>query len=389
MPYTFRKNGVFYFRRAVPLDLIAHHRTPRIAFSLRTRSRLEAQRLALDVARKLDDHWRLLRGDYEDTLARYLKPVPGHGPKNPPKPAPISQPTTTPHQTFSDAVELYLRLKGEGRPQTFHTAAQRACDYLTEHVGSKPLADYTRSDATAFRDQLFARGMAASSVTRTFTTVKAVYNFACAEWGLELKNPFANVYFDRTKGVSKRLPISVDNIWKVQAECRRMDDDLRWIVAMVSDTGARLAEIVGLAVDDIELDHPDGPVMHIREHPWRSLKTRGSSRTVPLVGASLWAARRAVEAAEGPYLFPRYVQEGTCNANSASAALSKWLKAVVTEHATMHSFRHSMRDRLRAAECPTDIVDQIGGWVAGSVGEGYGRGYPAAVLQKWLTVVEL
>ena len=70
--------------------------------------------------------------------------------------------------------------------------------------------------------------MAASSVTRTFTTVKAVYNFASAEWGLELKNPFANVYFDRTKGVSKRLPISVENIRKVQAECRRMDDDLRW-----------------------------------------------------------------------------------------------------------------------------------------------------------------
>lgn len=384
MAYTYRKNGVFYFRRAVPLDLVAHYRSPRIAFSLRTRSRVEAQRLAIDLARKLDDQWRALRGDHEDTLARCLRPQPGHRPKRPPQLDPPTQPNTGSQHTFSDAVELYLRLKGD-----FHTAAQRACDYLSEQIGSKPLADYTRSDATAFRDQLFARGMAASSVTRVFTTVKAVFNFACSEWGLELKNPFANVYFDRTKGVSKRLPISVENIRKVQAECRRVDDDLRWIVALVSDTGARLAEVVGLAVEDIELDHPDGPVMHIREHPWRSLKTRGSARTVPLVGASLWAAQRASKGADGRYLFPRYIQDGACNANSASAALSKWLKGVVSDHATMHSFRHSMRDRLRAVECPTDIVDQIGGWSAATIGEGYGKGYPLPVLRKWLACVEL
>ena len=28
----------------------------------------------------------------------------------------------------------------------------------------------------------------------------------------------------------------------------------------------------------------------------------------------------------------------------------------------IHSFRHSMRDRLREVECPSDIIDQIGGW---------------------------
>ena len=101
MPYTFRKNGVFYFRRAVPLDLIAHYRAPRIAFSLRTRSRLEAQRLAIDVAGKLDDHWRHLRGGHEDILARYLKPMPGHAPI---KSGPLPPSDPCPEQTFDDAV---------------------------------------------------------------------------------------------------------------------------------------------------------------------------------------------------------------------------------------------------------------------------------------------
>ena len=50
----------------------------------------------------------------------------------------------------------------------------------------------------------------------------------------------------------------------------------------------------------------------------------------------------------------------------------------------MHSFRHSMLDRLSAVECPSDIIDQIGGWSASSSGEMYGKGFPIAVLRKWL-----
>lgn len=41
-----------------------------------------------------------------------------------------------------------------------------------------------------------------------------------------------------------------------------------------------------------------------------------------------------------------------------------------------------MRDRLRAVNCPSDMIDQIGGWSHRSVGEGYGEGYPLDVLAK-------
>ena len=37
-------------------------------------------------------------------------------------------------------------------------------------------------------------------------------------------------------------------------------------------------------------------------------------------------------------------------------------------------FRHAMRDRLRAVSCPSKMIDQIGGWSSGKVGEGYGEG---------------
>ena len=41
-----------------------------------------------------------------------------------------------------------------------------------------------------------------------------------------------------------------------------------------------------------------------------------------------------------------------------------------------------MRDRLRAVECPADVVDQIGGWATGGVGQGYGSGYGLEVYYK-------
>jgi len=84
-----------------------------------------------------------------------------------------------------------------------------------------------------------------SSITRIFGTVRAVINFAAAEAGIELNNPFARVYYDRQAGVEGRNPIPVNVIREVQADCRKLDDDLRWLIALVSDTGMRLAEAAG------------------------------------------------------------------------------------------------------------------------------------------------
>ena len=104
-----------------------------------------------------------------------------------------------------------------------------------------------------------------------------------------------------------------------------------------------------------------------------------------MVGQALWAASRAIEVASGSnFLFPRYNRGSTSNANSASAAINKWLKPRVPEGYVIHSFRHSMRDRLRAVECPSDIIDAVGGWTTSGVGQRYGLGQPLGVKAKWM-----
>lgn len=215
-----------------------------------------------------------------------------------------------------------------------------------------------------------------------------IHSFAVSEQCITMINLFGGVYYDRSAGVANRQPVPVETIRTIQRECRKANDDLRWLVALLSDTGMRLAEAAGLLRDDIKRDDKGRLYLRIQPHPWRRLKTSGSKRDIPMVGASLWAAERILEqGGSSLYAFPRYNKTATTNANSASAALNKWLKEYVADNCTMHSFRHSMRDRLRAVECPADIVDQIGGWQTDGVGHGYGNGYPLSVLQRWMKEV--
>ena len=287
--------------------------------------------------------------------------------------------------SLSEALSVYLVGKGAGKGKTFHAAAERACGYLVDTCGLKDLHEYSRADALAFRDALIARGLAGSSVSRVFNSVTAVFNFAVSEYALSLTNPFTRIYHDKSAGVVKRLPVPDEDLRKVQALCRAEDDDVRWLVALVVDTGLRLGEAAGLLIQDIVLD-ADVPHVVIQKNSLRSLKTEGSERLVPLVGSAFWAACRlrqqAIPLAQPA--FPRYNKTGTTNANSASAALNKWLRPHVPAQCTMHSFRHSMRDRLRAVNCPTEMIDQIGGWSHDSIGKSYGAGYPLKQLEQFM-----
>jgi integrase len=369
--YTFQKGGVWYFSRRVPADLRRHYRTGRIAYSLRTKSIRDARVRAMSDAAKLDRHWHIMRMSSDD--------IPGKNLLEEPEEKNINQ-----GPSLSDAVVLDLRLKGQNKPPAFEATLKRGCGYIIDSCGMKNLEAYTRSDATQFRDYLFAKGLNGSSVARIFGTVRAVINLAISEFGLSIVNPFSNVYFDQSQRVKKRIPVKPEDIEKVQQECYKADNEKRWLMALIANTGMRLAEGAGLLRSDFI--QKDGILcVNIRPYSWRSLKTSSSERLVPLVGSSKWAAERILaQSTDSRFAFPNYNDGKRTNANSASAALNKWLKSKIGLSYTIHSFRHSMRDRLRAVECPSEIIDQIGGWLTHGVGNSYGNGYKTLTVYKWL-----
>ena len=58
------------------------------------------------------------------------------------------------------------------------------------------------------------------------------------------------------------MPV-IDSPRAIQHACQTTDDEPRWLVALISDTGMRLNEAAGLAKEDIVLD-ADIPHVRIR-----------------------------------------------------------------------------------------------------------------------------
>jgi integrase len=251
-------------------------------------------------------------------------------------------------------------------------------------LGDRPPDEYSSSDAATRRDYQFKKGLTTNSVKRSFAIIRSIINLSIQEHGLDCKNALSEIFLPDLDNARKRKPIPIENIRQIQQDWKQADHEARWLVALLSDTGMRLSEAAGLHIDDIKLDE-EVPHIDLKWHAWRTLKTRGSKRQVPLVKASLWAAKRIKETnTASPYAFLKYTSVKGTRANSASAAIDKWLKPRVPEGCVVHSFRHSMRDRLGAVQCPSDIIDQLGGWKTAGVGHGCGEWYPLEVLDKWM-----
>jgi len=371
-PYLYIRGSTYYYSRRVPQDLQEKYSTSKIVVSLRTQSKRTALLSSSHLSMELEGYWSSIR--IKRISNRLIH-----------TPALDSSPLSG--INIEEAKDYYLELKGKAKPKLFHTVADRNTRYVIDALGNKDLSEYTSSDAGKFRDALLKKGLATSSVHRVFSSVKSIVSLSIKEKGIKIINPFSGVYIPDLNDIKERKPVPLEDIRAIQAKCKQVNDELRWMISIISDTGMRLAEVVGLRADDIVLDD-EVPQIIVRPNKKRRLKTKQSERVVPLVGMSLWGATQALGNQPDGYLFQRYNKTSQSNANSASAALNKWMRTYVEKGVVVHSFRHSIRDRLRAVECPTDVVDSIGGWSKGSIGENYGAGYPISVLYKWLKRIE-
>ena len=371
--YLMCKGGVYYFTRHVPNDLQRHYEKPRVVMCLKTRSRNSALKASHSLASKLDDFWLQMRIAEMDVPASNLLI------RNKPKEA-----FTSCAPKLSDALEKYCRLKGTDRAEQFFKAAKRNVGYVIQHLGDRPLDVYSSSDAASFRDWLVKKHLSSSSIKRIFSTIRAVFTLTIQEEGLKCSNAFAKTFLPSEER-PKRASISPEDIKRVQKICLEVGDERRLLVALISDTGMRLSEALGLVWDDIILDHKY-PHINLTPHPWRPLKTVGSKRLIPLVGAAHEAIKIMHRQRTTSFLFNSYTDETGCKGNSCSAALNKWLKQHVPD-AVIHSFRHSFRDRLRNAGVQSEMIDQLGGWSNQSVGQGYGDGYALSALTNYMTPI--
>ena len=139
------------------------------------------------------------------------------------------------HSSISDALELYIRLKGAGRDRVFAKTSARNVGYLIESIGDVDLSSIKTVNAGRFRDHLIAKGLASTSIRRVLSSVKAIYNLASKELGIANPNPFSGIFIPEDNAPGERLPV---------------------------------------------------PHITLRKHPGRHLKTASSETDIPLVGSA-------------------------------------------------------------------------------------------------------
>ncbi|MDO6458709.1 tyrosine-type recombinase/integrase [Celeribacter halophilus] len=259
---------------------------------------------------------------------------------------------------------------------------------LINVAGNKDIADYTRSEARELVHLLREKGNKSATVRRRIQSLHAVFEFGFHELETEKRNPFARLMIPQEgKDAIKRGVFSEDQLSELYASAMASGKDTRLILPVLGETGARLAEIVGLRWEDVCFEKK---LVHIVPHEARRLKTKNSERGVPLIGYALEAMRVLYEMRrEEKFVFPRWHKLGGFVATHASNTLNKYL---VSRYAdlTCHCFRHTMRDRLRNVGAPLELIDNIGGWsTVGGVGTRYGRGFNLERKREYLEQVKI
>lgn len=434
-----KNSAVWYYRRRIPAyaqklyaKAGAKAKKAELFFSLQTTDAAVAAKKADQETRKLDALWSLHKDRAADiadpgvSLAR-LKAAglsPGDGKvmddeglslpqidafreaiigfvEQGERPAPLSdqdkltldilQGALVP-KTLRDARELHTSLGKGPKNKIAQGQSDRAWNLLYEITGNKIITNIRRSEANEFVARLIERGQSAETVRKYIAQIAPVLKLAIREFELDWKNHFEGLQI-ANKGEEprhERLPYTQAQLRTVQSACREKDDSRRWLIAALSDTGARLSELLGMEQADVFLDAPI-PYIHIRPNDTRRLKTEDSERQVPLVGETLWAVRRAMESAS-EHLFPSLLPKARgieFDSGSASAALGKWLKdnGLAGKGQALHSFRHTMADRLRNAGVSKELLEAIGGWATGGMSSGYGKGFSLETKREAMTKV--
>lgn len=436
--YTYFRGSTTIYQRAVPSDLRDRYAGPNHKVDLKTTDPLKVAREVLRLNRLYEAEWAALRASPESSpqslkahAVEYLKGwglEPGN-PNNHPvalellhahidgkreaharedmqvyedvdaseylTPVEIEAGRLLHHAakpTVSDLRDTYIATHRKRDDAGFLKRTALAFDSLLAITGNKEIAAFGREDARTYIAARLEAGKKTATVRRWLRVFSAAWSAYARETEQDTRNPFSKLSIPGEGTDSEeRTGYSSDQLAALSAACRAADDDPRWLFALMVDTGARVSEVAGLALDDLRLTHAV-PHMVIRVHPWRSLKNKNSAREVPLVGTSLWAARRVVETAtQGQvYAFPRYTKDRkgvvSCASDSASATLLKWLRAQKIEGLN-HELRHTMADRLRAVQCPKPIIQSVVGHGDKDMTDSYGVGYDLGVKLEWLRKV--
>jgi integrase len=376
------RSGLLLYSRQIPADIRQFYEGRILRRqSLRTHDPVAAASEAIRLAQIDDEIWQALRTGSPDVETAKSSLEATVAPRTMRRIQAIASGPKRHH--LSDALAIYVE-KHRGRGQIFAKTAERAFARAQEILGNPELADIKRADARRVLDALLAEGLKTASIQRYLATISSAISVALLEFELEGKaNPFAAMTIPNFLEDVKVVPsFSEDELRQIAAAGLAQKIEPGLVAAMQIETGCRVREIALLRTEDLNLTAsiPFVNIIEHREHGRRLKTGKSSERVLPLLGASLEAARIAAAAPASGWLFPKI-----CKSNPASA-VNRWLQRTLGGKPVSHSARHAMETRLVRARVDQRLVDVILGHKLRGQGATYFSGYKlediASALEK-------
>jgi len=360
--YTICRSGTYYYNRRVPKHAVNSY-GPFIRQAL-SKDPLEAEALAKRLSNVLEGAWSAATDATPVNISTIIE---SFQPKR---------------MALSEIAAEYLALK-----QIDQAPPLVALSTFISLAGDRDVSEYTRQDAKLFVHHLQMKGNKTATIRRRINSLSAILNYAYAELDLDKRNPFTRLFIQNEGAdIFKRGTFTNEQLKWGYDKALSSGSTVKLLMPLLGETGCRLAEIVGLKLEDIDLEND---LINIRPNSARRLKNKTSERVLPLVGYAKTAMVKATSQADDEWLFSQYIKAGHCYATHASNAVNKWLKKDF-DGLTAHCLRHTFRDRLRAVECPLELIDQIGGWsTLQTIGSNYGKGYDIRSIEKFLYEISI
>ncbi|MGJ0489869.1 DUF6538 domain-containing protein [Methylobacter sp.] len=328
MKHLFQKqpNGVYYFRKRIPTDLIEKLGKKMFMISLQTHDSIKAQAQTRRLNKDLQAEWDKVRSGESEKgsvldAQRLLDShgvgieVEGHGDLGldllldklmDKQPRTLmeeyngsygvlddSGANLTPTEkkalqiiggtiTLSDAVEYYIEMSDNRDNRKFVNSARRSLAFFVDALGDRPLNQYRRREIEErLVNGVQVEGLKTATVSRRLSDVKSAVNKAILNFEYQFKNPFEkhtipNLREDEESRTSltRQQQNDLINLFGVGG-----DRDTINGLKILFDTGMRVSECIGLRTEDIYLND-EIPHIKLHRNPFRRLKTKQSQRLI-------------------------------------------------------------------------------------------------------------
>lgn len=261
----------------------------------------------------------------------------------------------------SDCLEVFLECfpeavhgKSPDQLRRYRNPRTKVIADFIDVVGDKAIDKISRADMLVFRtrlaEQVTKEAISAATANKNLTYFTSMLRGINKHKALGITLPIGDLSLKqgraKQRGTFSRAWIK-DRLL-AEGALDGMGPEVRGIVRIMVNTGARPSEIAGIKVKHLRLDEAV-PLMDIFPDG-RTLKNDNSERSVPLAGVSLESAREALHAAraagrkDNDWVFPTYAGK-----DRLTDTVNKYLRENGLQEkssTTFYSLRHSFEDRL-------------------------------------------